>query len=65
MRPHVLELPLIWVAINIVALFVAGVLAEGLLAPDASRGVRTAIWTICLVAAGSVLYAIRRRFIPR
>jgi hypothetical protein len=64
MRPHVLEIPLVWATINVVAFSVAIALAEGLTQPETRSGARTAILVACLVGAGAVLYGIRRRFVP-
>jgi len=63
--PHPLELPLVWVPINVVALFVAVAVARGLTQPGSSSLSRFAIMAVCLVVAGSILYLIRRRYIPR
>ena len=65
MRPHPLELPLVWVPINVLMLFVALAVARGLTQPGSSSVARYAILAVCLVVAASFLYAIRRRFIPR
>ena len=65
MRPHPLELPLVWVPVNVLVVFAAVAVARGLTQPDTSSVARFAIVAMCLVAATSFLYAIRRRFIPR
>ncbi len=65
MRPRVLEIPFIWFGLNFVALVVALGLARSLTPPDASGLLSWAITVACLLLAGVVLYAIRRRFVPR
>lgn len=65
MRPHPLELPLVWAPILLVALIFAGAVAEGLTPPDASRAVSRTITVACLLVVGTVLYWVRRRYIPR
>ena len=65
MRPHPLELPLVWAPINALVVFAAVAVARGLTQPGTSSVARYAIIAICLVAATSILYAIRRRSIPR
>ena len=65
MRPHPFELPLVWVPINVLALFVAVAVARGLTQPGSSAWSRYAIMAVCLAVAASILYMIRRRFIPR
>jgi len=63
MRPRVLEIPFIWFGLNVVALIVA--LGLSLTPPDASGLLSWATTVACLLLAGAILYAIRRRFIPR
>ena len=65
MRPHPLELPLVWVPINVLVVLAAVAVARGLTQPGSSSVARYAIVAVCLVAAASFLYAIRRRYIPR
>jgi TRAP-type mannitol/chloroaromatic compound transport system permease small subunit len=64
MRPRVLEIPFIWFGLSVVALAAALALARGLTSPDAGGLVSWTITVACLLVAGGVLYAIRRRFIP-
>ena len=65
MRPRVLEIPFIWFGLNVVALVAALGLARSLTPPDASGLLSWTITVACLLVAGSVLYALRRRFVPR
>jgi hypothetical protein len=65
MLPRLLEIPFIWFGLNIVALVAALGLARSLTPPDASGPVSWTITVACLLVAGGVLYAIRRRFVPR
>jgi hypothetical protein len=65
MRPRVLEIPFIWFGLNVVSLVAALGLARSLTPPDASGLLSWATTVAFLLLAGSVLYAIRRRFVPR
>ena len=65
MRPRVLEIPFIWFGLNVVALVAALGLARSLTPPDASVLLAWATTVACLLVAGAMLYAIRRRFISR
>jgi len=65
MRPRVLEIPFIWFGLNVVALIVALGLPRSLTPPDAGGLLSWVTTVACLLLAGAILYAIRRRFIPR
>jgi hypothetical protein len=65
MRPHPLELPLVWAPILFLSYAVATAIARGVTPPGASRAASVLIALVCYAVTGAALYMARRRYIPR